>query len=390
MRYFATFLCFVLFTISIFLGACSNSENLSAPVPNYLADYSEQYAENPRAANLAWFKDAKYGLFIHYGLYALMEEGEWVQLRHDPPVPVAEYAKLAERFTAENFDADFIADFVLKAGMKYVTITSKHHEGYSLFDTAQSDFKTTNSPCGRDLIAELAEACDKRGVGLFLYYSLAADWKHPYFYSREAGWDNARPAYDKPQPEYLYKTEADFQKYIDFAHAQIAELLTNYPTIAGIWLDPVMGYYSRPDLFPIEETYALIRRLSPHALISFKQGANGDEDFMAPERGGEAKVGDQFEVARRAYELNKNKSREICDTMQPHLKGFHGGSTWGYNKQMDGKHLTVEQVLEKIAAARAIDANLLLNIGPKPDGAFPQHDIDTLLEVGRRLKQRGF
>lgn len=230
------------------------------------------------------------------------------------------------------------------------------------------------------------EACDRKGVGLFLYYSLAADWKHPYFYPREAGWDNARPAYAEPQPEYLYENEEDFKKYIAFAHAQIEELLTNYPTIAGIWLDPIMGFYARPDLFPIDETYALIRNLSPHALISFKQGANGDEDFMAPERGGGAKVGVQFEVARRAYQLNKDKPMEICDTMQPHLKGFHGGSTWGYNKHMDGRHLTVEQVLEKIAAARAIDANLLLNIGPKPDGSFPQHDIDTLLEVGRILK----
>lgn len=378
-------------TVSLLLLLLSCGSKVASPsipggVPNYLAQHANQYAQDPRAANLAWFKNAQYGLFIHYGLYALMEEGEWVQLKHDPPVPVAEYAKLANRFKAENFDADAITDFVINAGMKYITITSKHHDGYSLFDTAQSDFKSMNSPCERDLIGELAEACDRKGVGLFLYYSLAADWKHPYFYPREAGWDNARPAYADPQPEYLYETEEDFKKYIAFAHAQIEELLTNYPTIAGIWLDPIMGFYARPDLFPIDKTYTLIRKLSPHALISFKQGANGDEDFMAPERGGGAKVGVQFEVARSAYQLNKDKPKEICDTMQPHVKGFHGGSTWGYNKHMDGKHLTVKQVLEKIATARSIDANLLLNIGPKPDGSFPQHDIDTLLEVGRILK----
>ncbi len=378
--------------VIVALGTCGKSgvsEVHTKSVPKYLHEYADRYEADPRAANLEWFQDAKYGLFIHYGLYSLLEQGEWVQLRHDPPIPVAEYAKLAERFKADRFDADFITDFVKQAGMKYITITSKHHEGFSLFDTQQSDFKSLNTPCGRDLIGELAEACDRKGVGLFLYYSYAADWKHPYFYPREGGWSSARPAYDEPQPEYRFEKDEDFQYYIDFAHAQIRELLINYPTIAGIWLDPIMGYYSRPDLFPIEETYAMIRSLNPRVLISFKQGANGEEDFMAPERGGSVRVGQQFAVAQRAYELNKDKPKEICDTMQPHLPGYHGGATWGYNKAIDGKHLNVEQVLEKYDAAREAGANLLLNIGPKPDGSFPEHDVATLIEVGKILKKQG-
>jgi alpha-L-fucosidase len=357
------------------LGLCSCKQG--PEVPSYLREYQAEYRENPRQANLDWFVEARYGMFIHYGLYSLLEKGEWVQLRDT--IPVAEYAKLKDAFTADRFDADMITDLALKAGMKYITITSKHHDGFCLFETRATDFNVLNSPCGRDLIGELYDACQEKGLGLFLYYSYGADWKHPYFYPREAGWQHARPAYQDPQPEYLYEKEADFQIYVDFVHQQIEELFTQYPNIAGIWFDPIMGFYSRPDLFPIDATYALVRSLSPHALISFKQGANGDEDFMAPERGGEARVGQQFEVARKVYEMNKDKPREICNTLQPHA--------WGYNKAHDGNHKNAEEILEMLADAAAMNANLLLNVGPKGDGSFPEEDISALVEAGRRLKQ---
>jgi len=349
-------------------------------VPNYLSDYAELYSTNPRQANLEWFKDAKFGLFMHYGVSSILEDGEWVQLKHDPPIPVADYDTLRNIFTAKNFDADFITDLAVEAGMKYVNITSRHHDSFSLFKTAQSDFNSVDAPyCGRDLVGELAEACDEKGLGLFLYYSYGADWKHPYFYAREAGWANARPDYATSQPEYKFEKDEDFQHYIDFVHAQLKELLTQYPNIAGIWFDPIMGYYSRPDLFPIEETYALVRSMNPHALISFKQGANGDEDFSAPERGGGAKVGQQFEVANKVYELNKDKSKEICNTLQDHA--------WGYKKSNDGKHKTADEVMDILHQMDSIGANLLMNVGPLPDGSFPEEDILTLKEVGRRLRE---
>ena len=352
--------------------ACSTSPD----IPAYLEEYRVQFLENPRQANLEWFKEAKYGMFIHYGLYSQLEKGEWVQLRDT--IPVAEYAKLKDSLTAEHFDAEMITDVAIKAGMKYITITSKHHDGFCLFETKATDFNVMNSPCGRDLIGELYEACEQKSLGLFLYYSYGADWKHPYFYPREAGWSAARPAYKEAQPEYKYEKEADFQIYVAFVHQQLTELLTQYPNIAGIWFDPIMGYYSRPDLFPIDSTYALVRSLSPHALISFKQGANGDEDFMAPERGGGARVGSQFEVANRVYELNRSKPREICNTLQPHA--------WGYNKQHDGNHKTAAEILEMLEDAASIDANLLLNVGPKGDGSFPEEDIRALEEAGLILK----
>jgi alpha-L-fucosidase len=204
--------------------------------------------------------------------------------------------------------------------------------------------------------------------------------------SREIGWKHARPAYKEPQPEYLFEKEEDFRKYIEFADGQVKELLTNYPNIAGIWFDPIMGYYARPDLFNLEKTYAMIREMSPHALISFKQGATGTEDFIAPERHMvnlvervTKELGEESAaVAAAAWEKNQGKPREICDTMQPRA--------WGYNKSKDGQHLSADQVMEKLDAAKAAGANLLLNIGPKPDGSFPQEDIDALLEVGERLR----
>ena len=358
------------------LPACQSGKN--APPP-YLNNYATEYEQSPRQANLQWFTDARYGMFIHYGLYAQLARGEWVQLRDT--IPVAEYAKLKDTFTAENFDADFITDLAQKAGMKYITITSKHHDGFCLFKTRETDFNSLNAPCGRDLIGELAEACNEKGLGLFLYYSYAADWKHPWFYSREAGWKNARPAYTDPQPEYKFEKDEDFRKYVDYVHAQVKELLTQYPDIAGIWFDPIMGFYNRPDLFPMEETYALIRKMSPHALISFKQGATGTEDFSAPERNAAAVVGSQFEVAREVYEKNKNKPKEICNTLQPHA--------WGYNKRDDGKHKTAGEVVEIFKEARSRDANLLMNVGPLPDGSFPEEDIETLTKAGKILRDEG-
>lgn len=363
-------------------AAAGNNE----PIPAFLKNYADIYAQNPRQATLEWFKNAKFGLFMHYGLYSLIGRGEWVQLRET--IPLSEYTKLTNDFRADKFDPDQITDMALAAGMKYVNITSRHHDSFCLFNTAQTDYNSLKAASGRDLIKDLAAACDQKGLGLFLYYSYGLDWKHPYFYSDEASqkgevtWDAARPNYDPLPPEYKFEKDEDFKQYIDFAHAQLKEILTQYPNLAGIWLDPIMGYYSRPDLFPIEETYALIRQLQPQALIAFKQGANGDEDFVAPERTPRAHQ-NGGKVAQVAWEKNQGKPIEICDTLQP--KDIPGNS-WGYNKAADGKHLNVDEVMKMLEHADNVNANLLLNTGPMPDGSIPPVDIETLTEVGKRLK----
>jgi len=369
------------------LSGCGGNKGWFArksSVPSYLAGQRELYQSDPRQAARAWFGEARFGLFMHYGLYSLLGRGEWVMLRER--IGVAEYEKLQSQFTAHNFDVDFITDLALEAGMKYINLTSRHHDGFCLFETKQHDYHSMAAPAQRDIIGDLAEACHKKGLGLFLYYSYAADWWHPYFYAREAGWANARPAYKQPQPQYEWAKDEDFRIYVDYVHAQMRELLTNYGPIAGIWFDPIMGFYSRPDLFPINETYDLVRSLQPQVLISFKQGASGTEDFAAPERSGHSlaerlKEPQQREVARKAWESNKNKHNEICDTLQPHV--------WGYKKDDDSKHLDADEVMKRLEAAWAGNCNLLMNTGPLADGSIHADDVKTLREVGRRLRRKG-
>jgi len=363
------------------LGKATQAEQGS--VPAHLKGYEEAYAESPIQASRAWFEDAGFGLFMHYGLYSLLGRHEWVMFREQ--IPICEYEALRKQWTADRFDADFITDMALEAGMKYVNLTSRHHDSFCLFESKTSHYHSVNAPCGRDLVGELSDRCSEKGLGLFLYYSYGVDWWHPFFYTREFG-HMARPDYKEAEPRYLYRKDEDFAVYIDFVHAQIRELLTGYGPLAGIWFDPIMPYYGRPDLYPIEETYALVRSLQPHILISFKQGANGEEDFAAPEREGHSlsdRVEKRFgaesaEVARKAWEKNKDKHNEICDTLQPH--------GWGYIEEDDGKHKTPDQVIDLLESAHSKGYNLLLNTGPLADGSIHPEDIDTLKEVGRRRK----
>ncbi len=349
----------------------------TSAVPAYMSCSEADDRADPRGASVEWFRHAGFGLFMHYGLYSQLGRGEWVMYRDK--IPVAEYVKLKDTFTAEKFDADHMVDLALAAGMKYVNITSRHHDGFCLFRTSQTDYNSVSSPAKRDLVGELAEACRKKKVGLFLYYSYALDWKHPYFFPRDERCPVARPAYDKPEPTYLFRKDEDFRHYLDFVHAQMRELLTQYGPLAGLWLDPLMGYYGRPELFPLKETYGLIRSLQPGCLISFKQGANGDEDFVAPERKAAAlKRGGDAAVA--VWEKNRGKPVEICDTLQP--------AAWGYDKSAEGKHKTGDDVMRMLADARAQDANLLLNTGPLADGSIHPDDEATLREVGRRLRNQ--
>lgn len=346
-----------------------------AQSPQFLSDYKNTYLKDPRLANKDWFKNAHFGLFIHYGLYSQLGKGEWVQFRDT--IPVNEYSKLKDSFTAKDFNAENIVQLAIKAGMKYITITGKHHDGFCLFKTKETDYNSLNSPAKRDLIGEMAKACEKYKIGLFIYYSYAADWHHPYFYSSESSEDLSRPFYKEKPAEYKYEKLEDFKKYIAYVHAQLKELLIQYPSIAGIWFDPIRGYYNRPDLFPIEETYQLIRKLSPHALISFKQGANGDEDFVAPERNWNAKIAETNPLAQKVYLLNQHKQKEVCNTMQKHIEGIKGGN-WGYNKDLDAYHLNVEEVNKLLDDAKKNGYNLLLNIGPLPNGAVHPEDVKTL------------
>ncbi len=322
---------------------------------------------------------------MHYGLYSQLGRGEWVMLKEK--IPVARYEKLKNTFNPDKFDANAIVNCALAANMKYVNLTAKHHEGFCLFRTRQTSYNSTESPSRRDLVGELAGACSKKGLGLFLYYSYGADWHHPYFFDPSAGWKFARPDYAQKPPEYLWKKDADFQIYIDYVHSQLRELLTQYGAIAGIWFDPVLGYYARPDLFPLKETYALIRQLQPNCLVSFKQGGTGTEDFAAPERqaaglGTYGSIVPQrraraMQVEREAWDHNRAKHKEICDTLQR--------QSWGYNASDNGKHRSAQDVLSLLKSAWAANANLLLNTGLLPDGSISTEDVRSLQSVGKMI-----
>ncbi len=322
--------------------------------------------KDPRGASLQWFREAKYGLFIHYGLYSLLGRGEWVQLREK--IRVADYAKLKDQFTAAKFDADKITDMVLDAGMKYINLTTRHHDSFCLWDTQYSDFKSTNSPAKRDLVREMAEQCQKKGLGFFLYYSHGRDWKHPHAPNNDEWKNSARPDYDPPETAYKYGKEHHLELYVEFMDNQIRELLTNYGPVAGIWLDGRTVLLSNDKTpFHMQQLYDMIHSMQPQVLVSYKNGLLGTEDFMAPERN---------------WKGNMQKPLELCDTMQP--------DGWGYTKSDDDKHKTADQVVQMLKTAAAYPANLLLNTGPLPSGEIHPDDVKALKEVGRRIREQGW
>jgi alpha-L-fucosidase len=251
--------------------------------------------------------------------------------------------------------------------MRYVNITTRHHDSFCLFATKQTDFNSVNSPAQRDLVGELAAACRKKGLGLCLYYSHGRDWRHPHAPNNDPWRGSARPKYDPPEPTYAYGRDHDLQKYLDFMTAQITELLTNYGPIAAIWLDgiavPLSGDRTK---FKCQELYDHIHRLQPQVLVSYKQGLLGTEDFFAPEH--------------RAVENPSGKPMEICSTLQE--------KSWGYNAQ--ARHISTDEAWAKLVAASTAGANLLLNTGPLPDGAVPQEHVRVLRELGQRLRAEGW
>ena len=339
-------------------GTPSPKNALADAVPSYLRGYETLYRENPHAAALEWHRNAKWGLFLHYSLYSLrgltardalqaqaVSAAAWKQLKQGT---AAEYARLKDRFTAEKFDADFITDLALAAEMRYVTFTTRHLGDLYMFRTTVSDFTSLNSPARRDLVAELATQCRKKGLGLFLYC-----------------------------PPEVARTEP--QEVFDRNRTVVRELLTQYGPVAGIWLDGIGSYYEEPQAFRrINELYALIRSIQPQCLISFKQGT-GTEDFVAPEGLMHAK---KEPIAQKAWTLNAGKRGDICTNMQT------APPAWLY---LEGcEHIDADQVLALLADAFAQQANLTLNTGPLPDGSLHPRDVASLREAGARIRANGY
>jgi alpha-L-fucosidase len=330
----------------------------------------EGYVPSPEnLKNREWFQDAKFGLFIHWGVYSTLAGGgdegiaEWIM--NSKKIPIVLYEKLPGFFNPTRFDPSAWVSMVKKAGMKYITITSKHHDGFAMFDSKISDYNIVDAtPYGRDIIAMLKEECDRQGVKLFFYHS-QLDWHHPDYYPRGG-----------TGREYTGRPESgDWNAYIDYMNTQLAELLTQYGEIGGIWFD---GMWDKPEAdWRLDETYSLIHRLQPGALI----GSNHHklpfpgEDFMMFERDlpGENTMGFNNTA------ISEDVPLEMCETMN---------GSWGFNL-IDTNYKSVEQLIQTMIRAAGYGANFLLNTGPMPNGKIQPENVDTLMAIGRWLKEYG-
>ena len=300
---------------------------------------------------MQWWLDAKFGLFIHWGLYALPAGeykgrktnniAEWIM--HDFQIPPQEYAQLAKQFDPQQFDAKAIVQLAKKAGMGYIVITSKHHEGFAMYDSACSDYTIVKStPFGRDPIRELAEACQQEGIRLGFYYSQAQDWYDENGYEQDA--DNEAK---------------NFRKYLDEkCKPQLRELLTQYGPVALIWFDTPLIMTAEES----KELRDLVKELQPECLVSGRIGS-GLGDY--------ASTGDNFIPL-----LPTKKPWEVPATLN---------HTWGFNK-FDTAWKQPEAVIRNLIKIVSRGGNYLLNIGPDGLGRVPEESQRILEEVGDFMK----
>jgi alpha-L-fucosidase len=330
-----------------------------------MSPLSAQSGYKPPAANVAareWFEDARFGMFVHWGVYSLLGDGEWVM--NNRRIPISDYEKLPAQFNPINFDpAEWVA-LVKAAGMKYITITSKHHDGFAMFDSKVSDYDVVDrTPYKKDVLKALADECHKQGVKLFFYYS-QLDWHHPDYFPR------GRTGRDAGRPE-----EGTWTRYLDYMNGQLRELLTNYGEIGGIWFD---GWWDKPDAdWQLDRTYALIHQLQPAALI-------GSNHHRRPFPGEDFQMFEKDLPGGRTQEFNKESEAgglplETCETMN---------QSWGFNIT-DRRYKSTRDLVHYLVRAAGANANFLLNVGPMPNGRIQPEFATRLREVGAWLARNG-
>ena len=321
----------------------------------------------PTPENLAarrQFADDRFGIFLHWGLYALLGQGEWVMTNQD--IHFREYEKLAGAFNPAAFDArSWVAAF-REAGARYVCFTTRHHDGFSLFRTAQSPYNVVDAtPLGRDVVRELADECRRQGLGIHFYYSLIDWWREDAPRGR-TGLGTGR------DPE---KEDAD--AYFDFMKAQLTELLTQYGEVGAIWFDGVWDQDQNPSFdWRLGELYGLIHRLQPACLII-------NNHHLAPFEGEDAQTFERDLPGENTAGLSGQEvSRlplETCQTMN---------RSWGY-RVTDRDYKSTDDLIRYLAGAAGRGGNLLLNIGPQPDGQLPEAALERLTGIGAWLRTHG-
>ena len=318
----------------------------------------------PSESNLKarkWFQDAKFGMFIHWGVYSVPGRGEWVM--NQEKIPISEYEKFAPQFNPTKFSAAEIVGLAKSAGMKYITITSKHHDGFAMFGTKQNKWNIVDAtPYGKDPLKALAEECRKQGIKLFFYHS-QLDWHSPDYYPRgQTGKTAGRPE------------SGDFNHYLEFMDAQLTELLTNYGDIAGIWFD---GMWDKPDAdWQLQRTYTLIHKLQPAALI-------GSNHHHAPFDGEDFQMFEKDLPGANTAGFNQTSISalplETCETLN---------GAWGYNKD-DHNFKSVPALIHYLVRAAGANANFLLNIGPMSTGEVSPEFVERLHAMGAWLEKNG-
>ena len=325
--------------------------------------YAQTYTPAPDNLKArTWFQDAKFGLFVHWGVYSVIGDGEWVMNSHK--IDKKTYQKLPNFFNPTEFDPKEWVAIVKAAGMKYITITSKHHDGFAMFGTKQTDWNIVDrTPYKKDVLKMLADECHKQGIKLFFYHSHLDWFQDNYFPRGRTGLSSERP--DK----------GDFNKYLDFMDAQLTELLTNYGEIAGIWFD---GWWDKKDAdWRLEKTYQLIHKLQPQCLIgnNHHQAPKNGEDFQMFEKDLPGKNTAGFNAESIVGKL----PLETCETMN---------GAWGFNLQ-DNKYKSTKNLVQYLIKAAGNNANFLLNVGPMPNGKIQPEFVQTLKEMGQWMEKYG-
>jgi alpha-L-fucosidase len=342
--------CFVALFAAILAGA-----ELRAQLP------ASASIPREREAARTWFRDARFGMFIHWGVYSQLGDGEWVM--QNRRIPVDSYEWLASNFNPTKFDAREWVSLAKRAGVHYITITSRHHDGFSMFRTSATRYNIVDwTPFRRDPLKELADECARQGIKLFFYYS-QLDWHNPDYWPRGGtGLATGRPE------------SGEWSRYLDFMDQQLTELLTNYGPIGGIWFD---GMWDKPnENWRLERTYALIHRLQPAALIV-------PNHHKAPLPGEDVQTFEQDLPGANTAGFNTTTIGGL-----PLETSLTMNESWGFNIT-DHKFKSTRQLIGYLVRAAGRDANLLLNIGPRPDGTIQPEAVARLDSLGGWLHTYG-
>ena len=321
----------------------------------------------------AWFQESRFGLFVHWGVYSILGDGEWVM--NNQNIQIDEYEKLPSFFNPIDFDPVEWVALAKEAGMKYITITSRHHDGFSMFDSKATNYDIVDStPYGKDVLKSLADECRKQGIKLFFYYSLL-DWNRDDYFPRGRTGNGIKG-----------REEGEWKEYISFMKTQIKELLTNYGEIGGIWFD---GHWDQKEWdgnkfgkvkvdWHYDEIYSLIHELQPQALIGNNHhiGVIDGEDFQMFEKDLPGKNTTGWGTA--ADKIG-SVPLEVCETIN---------GSWGFNLQ-DRKHKSDKELIHYLIKAAGYGSNLLLNVGPMPNGQIQSKHQKSLKVIGSWLKQNG-